>query len=83
MPTTTKLTEKYIQEHVSIKDCLKKGIINYSALSRLIADSIQSEKITSNEAILIASRRFKKKIKDTSSEDAILKMFQKQLNLAE
>jgi len=37
MPTTTEITEKYLTEHPSIKDCLKQGIINYSKLSRKIA----------------------------------------------
>ncbi len=75
MPTTTELTENYIEEHVSIKDCLKKDIINYSALSRLVAKELNIEKKTSKEAILIAARRFKKKLKNKSSEDAVIKLF--------
>ena len=34
----TKETENYIRDHPSIKDCLKKGLINYSSLSRKIGD---------------------------------------------
>ena len=41
MPTTTELTEKYLEEHPSIKDCLKHGIINYSKLSRKIAQEAE------------------------------------------
>ncbi|MBU0615040.1 MAG: hypothetical protein KJ601_03020 [Nanoarchaeota archaeon] len=75
--TTTELTEKYISEHKSIKDCLKKGLINYSALSRLIAKELGIEKSTSREAILIAARRFKEKIKGTALEDKIIGLFKK------
>ena len=75
MPTTTELTEKYIEEHVSIKDCLKKDIINYSALSRLIAKELNIEKKTSKEAILIAARRLKEKLKNKSLEDAVIRLF--------
>ena len=46
MPTTTELTEKYLSEHPSIKDCLKEGIINYSKLSRKIANELEIEKKT-------------------------------------
>lgn len=63
MPTTTELTEKYLAEHPSIKDCLKHGIINYSKLSRKIAKELNIEKKTSIEAILIACRRYEVKIK--------------------
>lgn len=74
MATTTELTEKYISEHISIKECLKNGIINYSALSRLIAKELIIEKKTSKDAILVAARRFKEKIKNQSSEKDIVKL---------
>jgi len=63
MPTTAELTEKYIANHPSIKDCLKQGLINYSRLSRKIAKELNIEKKTSIEAILIAARRYEEKIK--------------------
>lgn len=75
MPTTTELTEAYISEHRSIKDCLKKGIINYSALSRIIGRELNIEKKTSREAIVVAARRFKEKIKEGALEDAIIGLF--------
>lgn len=71
MASTTKLTEEYISKNPSIKDCLKKGLINYSQLSRLIAKELDIKK-TSNEAILIASRRFKEKL--MKEEDYQLKI---------
>ena len=64
MPTTTELTEKYLSEHPSIKDCLKHDVINYSKLSRKIAKDLNIEKQTSIEAILVASRRYAEKIKE-------------------
>ncbi|MFH1439260.1 MAG: ACT domain-containing protein [Candidatus Woesearchaeota archaeon] len=78
MATTTKLTEKYISMHPSIKDSLSKGIINYSKLSRMIAKELGIEKQTSMEAILIACRRYAGKIKkDKVQEDKILAVLKK------
>ena len=78
MPTTTELTEKYLEEHPSIKDCLKHGIINYSKLSRKIAKELDIEKKTSLEAILIACRRYEAKLKDEKIlEDKILNILKK------
>lgn len=78
MPTTTELTEKYIREHPSIKDCLKKGLINYSKLARAIAKELGIEKKTSMEAILIAARRFAEKLKkEAVLEDKIMGLLKK------
>lgn len=74
MVTTAELTEGYISEHRSIKDCLKKGLINYSALSRRIAREL-GIKDASKEAILIAARRYKEKIKDEAHENNIIGLF--------
>ncbi len=73
MPTTTELTEKFVSEHPSIKDCLKKGIINYSKLARMIAKELGIGKKTSIEAILIACRRYAEKLKkEKVLEDKII-----------
>lgn len=78
MPTTTELTEQYLAEHPSIKDCLKNGIINYSKLSRKIAKELNIEKETSIEAILIACRRYEMKIKEEKQlEEKILNILKK------
>ena len=78
MPTTTELTEKYLSEHPSIKDCLQQGIINYSKLSRKIAKELVIEKKTSIEAILIACRRYEAKIKkEKILEDKILEILKR------
>ena len=78
MPTTTELTQKYLAEHPSIKDCLKHGIINYSKLSRKIASELNLEKKTSIEAILIACRRYELKLKEKHTlEGKILEILKK------
>ncbi len=56
----TKETEQYIKEHPSIKDCLKKGLINYSALARQICSE---RKIKNFDAVLVAERRLFSKLK--------------------
>lgn len=60
----TKLTEKYIAEHPSIKDALKKGMINYSKLTRQIAKELEIDLKKNFDAILIACRRYYRKVKD-------------------
>ncbi len=67
----TKLTESYIESHPSIKDCLKKRLINYSQLSRqVIRHSNLEEK--DFDAVLIAARRYVRKLsKSISSESRI------------
>ncbi len=58
----TKETEKYIQEHPSTKESLKKGLINYSKLSREISKELNLPK-KNFDAVLIACRRFWDKLK--------------------
>lgn len=72
MASVTELTEKYIAEHRSIKECLKKGLINYSSLARLIQKDLETK--AKKEAILIAARRYKQKIKNAPLEDKIIKI---------
>ena len=60
----TKLTEKYIAEHPSIKDALKKGMINYSKLARQVAKDLEIDLKKNFDAILIACRRYYRKVKD-------------------
>ena len=54
------ITRTYIDGHSSIKDCIKYGIINYSALSRKIMDEIG---IKNEEAVLVACRRYAEDLK--------------------
>ena len=73
--SVTRLAENYIQEHPSIKDCLKNDLINYSSLSRLIASESGINLKKNFDAILIACRRFKRKLKQEGFfEKRILKI---------
>lgn len=71
--TTTELTKQYIKDNPSIKNCLKKGLINYSSLARLIAKELKIEKKTSKEAILIAARRFRDELKKEKQQETKIK----------
>jgi hypothetical protein len=62
--STSELTIEYIKEHPYIKNCLKKGLINYSALARLISEELGIQKKSSKEAVLVAARRFRDKLKN-------------------
>ncbi len=74
----TKLTEQYIQAHPSVKDCLRKGMINYSALTRKIAEDSGLDLKKSFDAILIACRRYFRKIKKESiHENKIIDILKK------
>lgn len=71
--SANELTIKYIKEHPDIRNCLRKGIINYSSLSRLIVKELQLEKKTTKQAILISARRFKDKLKKELSQEKNIK----------
>ena len=74
MPNITKLTENYVLEHPSIKDCLKNNLVNFSSLSRKIAEELDLNMRKNFDAILIACRRFQRKLKkEETFESRILK----------
>ncbi len=74
----TKLTEKYIREHPSIKDCVRKGLINYSALTRKISKELNLDLNKNFDAILIACRRYFGKVnKEAVLEERILGLLKK------
>jgi len=63
----TKLTESYISEHPFVKDCLKKGLINYSSLTRQICSDLGLDAKKNFDAVLIACRRLYSKIKSEAT----------------
>jgi aspartokinase len=81
MPTVTELTNQYLSEHPSIKDCLKNSIINYSRLSRKIAKELGIEKSSTMEAILIACRRYSEKVKKEAVQENRIKNILKKSEL--
>jgi len=73
MVNITKLTENYIAEHPFLKDSLKKGLINYSSLTRQICEDLNLDLKKNFDAILIACRRYYGKIKsEATTENKIL-----------
>ncbi|NOX72019.1 MAG: ACT domain-containing protein [Candidatus Micrarchaeota archaeon] len=70
----TKIVKEYIGSHLSIKDCLKKDIINFSALSREIAKHAGIDLNKHFDALNIACRRYKEKMKYRENEDKIKKL---------
>jgi aspartokinase len=70
----TKLSEKYISQHPSIKDCIIKKVINYSALAREICDFYKIERF---DAVLIACRRYFYKLEKNTHEQKIIDLVRK------
>ncbi len=65
--SATKLAQQYILGHPSVRDCIKLGLINYSALSREIC---KANRIRSFDAVLVACRRQSGKIKNTETQQS-------------
>ncbi|MAE42824.1 aspartate kinase [Candidatus Woesearchaeota archaeon] len=75
MVNITKLAEHYIAEHPFVKDCLKKGLINYSSLTRQICKDCSLDIKKNFDAVLIACRRYYNKIKsEATTEKKILEI---------
>jgi aspartokinase len=69
IPKDASLAEKtrfYIDSHPSIKDCVSKGLINYSSLARLIMKEMD---IDNEEAVMIACRRYASRLSVTSEHE--------------
>ncbi len=69
MVNVTKLTEDYILEHPYVKDCLKKDLINYSSLTRQICSDLDLNLKKNFDAVLIACRRYFRKIKSEATTE--------------
>ena len=69
MANITKLTEDYIAAHPFVKDCLKKGLINYSSLTRQICLDLNLNVKKNFDAVLIACRRYYGKIKTSATSE--------------
>lgn len=59
-------TRVYIDTHPSIKDCVSKGLVNYSALARKIMKDIG---VDNEEAVMIACRRYASKLGRSSNHE--------------
>ena len=61
-PTRESLAERtriYIDSHPSVKDCVSKGLVNYSSLARAIMKDLD---LDNQEAVMIACRRYASKM---------------------
>jgi hypothetical protein len=76
MVSIQKKVNEYINHHGSIKDCFKKGLINYSALSRKILTQLKLKE-QNFDAVLIACRRYADQLKHVNNETKILKLLKK------
>jgi hypothetical protein len=63
----TQQTWRYIAQHPTIKDCILKGLINYSQLARQICADLNLDQF---DAVLVACRRYARRRKDQGSLDA-------------
>jgi aspartokinase len=72
--STAAVVRDYIDTHPSIKDGMRMGIINLSALARKIMDE---KDLKSEEAALMACRRYELDPKTRINEDAILKVLRR------
>ncbi|HVL87188.1 MAG TPA: ACT domain-containing protein [Candidatus Thermoplasmatota archaeon] len=72
--SAAKLVRDWIDGHPSVKDCMKLRVINLSALARLIMDDtgIQSE-----EAALVACRRYELDPSEKINEEQILRVLRR------
>ena len=59
-------TRIYIDAHPSIKDCVAKGLINYSSLARTIMKDLD---VDNEEAVMIACRRYAGKLNTTTDHE--------------
>jgi len=65
-------TRAYIDAHPSVKDCIAKGLINYSSLARMIMKDLT---VDNEEAVMIACRRYAGRLNTTSDHElSILKI---------
>lgn len=68
----TRLTQRYVLEHPSVRDCLARGLVNYSALAREICRTYD---VKSFDAVLMACRRYVRRVKGSvSNERKILEL---------
>lgn len=71
---TARVVREYIDTHPAIKDCLRAGLLNLSALARKV---MEDTGVKSEEAALIACRRYELEPGRALDEDRIRAVLQK------
>lgn len=75
MLTISKVVRKFISDNQSIADCAQRGLINYSALARLICSQSGIRKV---DAVLMSCRRqVERRPKRVSKDEAILQIMKR------
>tara|TARA_Y100000310_G_C20567682_1_gene756363 strand:- start:591 stop:1223 length:633 start_codon:yes stop_codon:yes gene_type:complete len=74
----TKTVNGYIDQHPSVRDCITKGLMNYSALSRAIAADLSLDSEKHFDALLIACRRYFDTVKGRETLEGKIKTILKQ-----
>jgi aspartokinase len=69
------LTREYISQHHHLKECLRLGLINYSALAREVCSYAGTDRF---DAVLVACRRLASRIKGQDSEGKRIRQLLKQ-----
>ncbi|MBI2145532.1 ACT domain-containing protein [Candidatus Woesearchaeota archaeon] len=75
----TRLTEQHIEAHPSIRDCLRKRMLNYSQLARSIVKD-NNLRARDFDAVLVAARRYSWKLSKSGkviAEDGIRSLLAK------
>lgn len=63
------ITNQFINEHPHIKDCLRRDLVNFSALSRMIC---KQRKIKNLDAVIVACRRYQARLKESETDDELI-----------
>ncbi len=71
--TAAALTRDYVERHPSVRDALRMGIVNYSALARIM---VQDTDVTSEEAVIAALRRHEDDTSKRTRQDDIIQILQ-------
>ncbi len=72
--STAQVVRDYIDTHPAVRDGIRMGILNLSALARLI---MEETGVTSEEAALIACRRYEIEATGKTGEERILKVLRR------
>ena len=63
-----KEVERYVLQYPSVKDCLKEGLVNYSALSRTIISDLKLSR-KDFDAVLVSCRRLQRRLRGEPSSE--------------
>ncbi len=65
---------RYIRKHPSVKDCLKRGLLNLSAVARVITEESSTKFKHERAAVVMALRRLRRRVSERSNEDSLMRV---------